>query len=176
MPTFKITKLEPGSAYDIYVVAVRNTLESENSEILQAKTIAAAAAIVAKVAPKAEVEPVEAKAVVATPNKIVPSESVDDGTDVSTVEADSTEYHKGWFHTIKLIVLILKVVIVSYLTMKAMHLRHKKYLKVDTVQFLLVGNVAILIGVLIFDLTKKYILAFFLLIYLANYINFLGFN
>jgi len=40
----------------------------------------------------------------------------------------------------------------------------------------LLGNVLILIGVLIFDLTKKYILCFFLLIYLANYINFLGFN
>jgi len=65
---------------------------------------------------------------------------------------------------------------VSWLSIKAMRLRHYRYHKVDTVQFLLLGNVFILIGVLIFDLTKKYIICFFLLIYLANYINFVGFN
>jgi len=43
------------------------------------------------------------------------------------VTQDSEEYHKGWFHTIKLLILVLKVLIVGYLSMKAMKLRHHKY-------------------------------------------------
>ena len=33
-----------------------------------------------------------------------------------------------------------------------------------------------MLGVVAFDLTKKYIFAFFLLIYAANYVKFLGYN
>ena len=72
---------------------------------------------------------------------------------------------------------MLKVVIVSGMTARGMSLRHRRHLgKVDLVQFLLTGNILILIGVLIFDLTTQYIFAFFLLIFTANYINFLGYN
>mgnify|MGYP006950333322 CR=1 FL=1 len=73
--------------------------------------------------------------------------------------------------------MVLKVVIVGGMTFRGMTLRHRRHLgKVDLVQFLLTGNILILIGVLIFDLTTQYIFAFFLLIFTANYINFLGYN
>jgi hypothetical protein len=81
-------------------------------------------------------------------------QQIPDTTDpVEEVPPESEEYHKGWFHFVKLGILILKVVIVSYISFKAIQLRNNHYAKIELVQFLLLGNVAILIGVLIFDLT-----------------------
>lgn len=41
---------------------------------------------------------------------------------------------------------------------------------------MLLVNILILISVLVFDMTIKYIFGFFLLIFISNYFNFLGFN
>jgi len=84
------------------------------------------------------------------------------------------DYHKSWFFYVKTTILILKVVVVSFCSIKALMIRKK--LKIDKVtpnlvQFLLISNVLILMGVLVFDLTQKVIWAFFLLIFLANYVN-----
>lgn len=71
----------------------------------------------------------------------------------------------------------IKVAVVTFLTLQALKSRHEKHGKrVDLVQLLLVANVSIMYAVILFDLTVQYIFAFFLLVYSANYLNFLAYN
>lgn len=79
-------------------------------------------------------------------------------------------------YVMKMCILALKLGVITYLSVKAFTLRQKKYKTVDLVQILLITNIIILYAVVIVDMTKQYILLFFALIYLASYVNFLGYN
>lgn len=75
-----------------------------------------------------------------------------------------------------MVILALKLGVITYLSFRAFMLRQNKHKTVDLVQILLVLNILILFSVVVVDMTKQYILIFFALIYLASYVNFLGYN
>jgi len=87
--------------------------------------------------------------------------------------ADEEGLH--WFEKVKDVLILLKVGLISYLMINAIYYRHKKHGHYDSVTVMLVINILVLIGLLVFEYTTKYIAGFFGLVLLANYCNFLGF-
>lgn len=81
-----------------------------------------------------------------------------------------------WMEIIKVVFIGLKVAFICTLMTLAIAARRKKTGTYDKVAALLIINIIVLIGMFFFEIGTKFIAAFFLMIYIANYINFLGFN
>lgn len=77
---------------------------------------------------------------------------------------------------IKVVFIGLKVAFICTLMFLAISARRKKHGKYDKVAIMLICNIVVLLGMFFFEIGTKYIAAFFLMIFTANYINFLGFN
>ena len=102
--------------------------------------------------------------------------SDDTRIDASTEEiAASEEEGLHWFEKTKDVLFLLNVGLISYLMINAIYYRRKKLGHYDAVTAMLVINILVLVGLLVFEYTTKYIVGFFGLVLLANYCNFLGF-
>lgn len=96
-----------------------------------------------------------------------------DATSDETASAHETGHH--WLHTTKDILVCVKVFVICFLMISAIVHRRAKYGLCNPVTYMLLINIFVLIGLLVFEFTTKYIVGFFALVMLANYCNFMGF-
>jgi hypothetical protein len=69
-----------------------------------------------------------------------------------------------------------KICFIILLITCAIKTKRSKNRQYDLAFFMLVVDILVLIGLVVFELGVKYIAVFFAMIFIANYINFLGFN
>jgi len=96
-----------------------------------------------------------------------------DASDAELEAATETEGH--WMHIIKVVCIVGKIAIVVFMLALAIKMYHSKYKKCTIVPIMLFMYIICLITLIALDMTSKYIAGFFLLIYMSNYFNFLGF-
>ena len=89
-------------------------------------------------------------------------------------EAD--ELSKGWFIKVKTVFILLKISFVSLMLTFAIIARRKREGRYGLVTVMLLINIGVLIGMFFYEIGTEYIPALFLMIYLENLTNFLGFN
>lgn len=76
-------------------------------------------------------------------------------------------------HWIKLVFVFGKIVVISYMLANGIRARYGKFGKFDEISKLMAAFILILIALITFDLTKKYIAGFYFLVLASNFINFL---
>ena len=106
--------------------------------------------------------------------------TTDPDVDIGMATDDDIEASKGvmghWMEIIKVVFIGLKVAFICTLMTLAIIARRKKHGRYDLVAGMLCVNISVLVGMFFFEIGTKYIAAFFVMIFAANYINFLGFN
>lgn len=76
-------------------------------------------------------------------------------------------------HWIKLVFVFGKIVVICYMLANGIRARYSKFGKFDEISRLMAVFILILIALIAFDLTKKYIAGFYFLVLASNFINFL---
>lgn len=89
-------------------------------------------------------------------------------------QADAVDRH--WVEYVKTVFIMIKLGFVCVLLAFAIIARRKKRGHLDVVSILLFCNIAVLIGMFFFEIGTKYIPAFYFMILIANFCNFLGCN
>jgi hypothetical protein len=82
----------------------------------------------------------------------------------------------SWIHYVKLVFVLGKVVLINYMLIQAILARLRKHGQYDQISIMMAANIIILCALIAFDLGTKYIAGFYILVFFANFINFLGFN
>lgn len=96
-----------------------------------------------------------------------------DANDAELEAASETEKH--WMHVVKVVCIVGKIAIVVLMLTFAIWMYHSKYKKCTMIPIMLFFYIICLIILIALDFTRKYIAGFFVLIFLSNYFNFLGF-
>ena len=101
---------------------------------------------------------------------------VGDGSNATPYELERAEKEKtGWFHYLKLCLVVAKIGLISAMMMTGIVKRRLKTGKFDAVTALFRTYIIVLLGLLAFEFGKAYIFAFFILFAAANFLNFVGF-
>lgn len=99
-----------------------------------------------------------------------------DGGNATPYELQLAEKEKtGWFHYLKLCLVVVKISLISSMMMTGVVKRRLKTGKFDAVTALFLSYITVLIGLLAFEFGKQYIFAFFILFAAANFLNFTAF-
>jgi len=96
--------------------------------------------------------------------------------DASDAELDAAEeQEKHWMHIVKVVFIVGKIGFVAFMMAFAAKMYYSKYRKCTMIPIMLCFYIICLIILIALDMTRKYIAGFFVLIFLSNYFNFLGF-
>ena len=74
-----------------------------------------------------------------------------------------------------MIFIVAKIGIVVFMLASAVCMYHAKYKKCTMIPIMLIIYIVVLLTLIALDLTSKYIVGFFLMIYMSNLFNFIGF-
>jgi len=96
------------------------------------------------------------------------------GDEIFDTPADqNTHYEGGWGHYVKIGLIILKIGIIILMMLLGIRAHHRRSGCSVTIAILGAYSV-VLVGMIVLDLTVKYIAGYFILILFSNYLNFLG--
>jgi len=99
-----------------------------------------------------------------------------DGLNATPYELMLAEKEKtGWFHYLKLCMVVLKVGLICTMMTTGIVKRRLKHGKFDSVTALFISYIVILLGLCAFEFGTAYIFAFFILFAAANFLNFVAF-
>lgn len=88
----------------------------------------------------------------------------------------NAEIEGSWVNVLKMVFICSKIALIASLLTLAIILRIKKKGTFDGASFMIFVDICIMIGLIFFEFGQKFIFAFFIMILVSNYVNFMCFT